>query len=129
MRVQGREGQWAWRLHRLTGLGVLAFLCLHVVDTAMLLRGEAAYNHLLRTVYQQWWFQPMEIALGAALLFHALNGVRLILVDFWEDGIRYERPIRQALLAVFVVSTLALAVVMLWPFVVPATSAAAGTRG
>ena len=113
---RGREGQWAWILHRISGLGVLAFLCLHVVDTSLLLAGEAAYNHLIRAVYQQWWFQPLEIALGAALVFHALNGLRVILIDFWDLGVRYERRLWQATLALFVLLTVPLAAVMLAPF-------------
>jgi succinate dehydrogenase / fumarate reductase, cytochrome b subunit len=114
---RSREGQWAWILHRVSGLGVLAFLCLHIVDTSLLLAGEAAYNHLIRAVYQQWWFQPLEIALGAALLFHALNGLRVILIDCWDRGVRYERRLWQATLALFVLLTLPLAAVMLAPFV------------
>jgi succinate dehydrogenase / fumarate reductase cytochrome b subunit len=113
---RGREGQWAWILHRISGLGVLAFLCLHIVDTSLLLAGEAAYNHLIRAVYQQWWFQPLEIALGAALVFHALNGLRVILIDFWDLGVRYERRLWQATLALFVLLTVPLAAVMLAPF-------------
>jgi succinate dehydrogenase / fumarate reductase cytochrome b subunit len=113
---RGREGQWAWVLHRISGLGVLAFLCLHIVDTSLLLAGEAAYNHLIRAVYQQWWFQPLEIALGAALVFHALNGLRVILIDFWDLGVRYERRLWQATLALFVLLTVPLAAVMLAPF-------------
>jgi succinate dehydrogenase / fumarate reductase cytochrome b subunit len=114
--IRGREGQWAWLLHRVTGLGVLAFLCLHVVDTSLLLRGEAAYNHLIKSVYQAWWFQPAEIALGGALLFHALNGLRIILIDFWEEGVRYEPYLRYGVLALFALAMVPLAMVMLWPF-------------
>jgi succinate dehydrogenase / fumarate reductase, cytochrome b subunit len=116
---RGREGQWAWALHRLTGLGVLGFLCLHVLDTSLLLAGEGAYNHLIRSVYQQWWFQPLEIALGGALLYHALNGLRVILLDFWEEGIRHERHLRRAVLILFVLLMVPLTAAMLWPFLVP----------
>jgi len=103
---------------------VLAFLCLHIVDTSLLLAGEGAYNHLIRSVYQQWWFQPLEIALGAALLFHALNGVRVILIDFWDRGVRYERRLWQATLVLFVLLTVPLAAAMLAPFVGPALAGA-----
>jgi succinate dehydrogenase / fumarate reductase cytochrome b subunit len=117
MRVyRDRGGHRAWVLHRLTGLGVLAFLCLHVLDTALLLRGEDAYNHLVRGVYQQWWFQPLEVVLGAALVYHALNGLRLVLVDAWAGGVRYERPIRRTTLALVVLAVAPLAAVMLWPY-------------
>ena len=116
---RGREGKWAWALHRLTGLGVLGFLCLHVLDTSLLLAGEGAYNHLIRSVYQQWWFQPLEVALGGALLYHALNGLRVILLDFWEEGIRHERHLRRAVLILFVLLMVPLTAAMLWPFLAP----------
>jgi succinate dehydrogenase / fumarate reductase cytochrome b subunit len=115
-RLRNREGQWAWALHRLTGLGVLGFLCLHIVDTALLLAGEEAYNHLIRTVYQQWWFQPAEIALGAALVFHTLNGLRVIALDLWEGGVRHDGTLRRAVLVAFLVVMIPLGMVMLWPF-------------
>lgn len=115
-RLRNREGQWAWLLHRLTGLGVLCFLCLHVVDTSLMLQGEAAYNHLIRSVYQQWWFQPLELALGGALVYHALNGLRVIAVDLWEDAIRYDRTLRRAVVVGFLAIMVPLGLVMLWPF-------------
>ncbi len=114
--LRNREGQWAWWLHRLTGLGVLAFLCLHIVDTSLMLAGEDAYNHLIRAVYQQWWFQPAEVALGGALIYHALNGLRVIAIDLWEDAIRHERLIRRAVFAGFIAIMVPLTVVMIWPF-------------
>jgi|SRR5581483_3000048 succinate dehydrogenase / fumarate reductase cytochrome b subunit len=125
MFVRGREGLWAWILHRITGLGVLLFLFLHIVDTSLLLAGPASYNHLIKTVYQAWWFQPMEIALGAALLYHTLNGLRVILLDFWEQGITHDRLLRRLVVGTFVVVLVPMAVVMLWPFVFsPGTAAA-----
>jgi succinate dehydrogenase / fumarate reductase, cytochrome b subunit len=105
-----------WALHRLTGLGVLGFLCLHIVDTSLIMQGEAAYNHLIRDVYQQWWFQPAEIALGGALVFHTLNGLRVIALDLWEGGIRHDRTLRRVVLAAFLVVMVPLTVVMVWPF-------------
>lgn len=125
MFVRGREGLWVWILHRITGLGVLLFLFLHIVDTSLMLSGPEAYNHLIKTVYQAWWFQPMELALGAALLYHTLNGLRVILLDFWEQGITYDRLLRRLVVGVFVVAMIPVAIVMLWPFVFSPGAAAA----
>jgi succinate dehydrogenase / fumarate reductase cytochrome b subunit len=33
----------------------------------------------------------MELALVAAVLYHALNGIRIVLIDFWSQGTRYQR--------------------------------------
>ena len=118
-RLRDRRGLWAWWLHRLSGLGVLAFLCLHVIDTSLLLRGEAAYNHLIKDVYQAWWFQPMEVALGGALVYHAINGVRIVILDFWEDAITYRRQLLNSVVALFLLTMIPLTAAMLWPFVFP----------
>src|SRR5207249_1520574 len=124
MRIyRGREGQWAWVFHRITGLGVLCFVCLHILDTSLMLYGPDAYNRLIKGVYQAWWFQPLEIALGGALVYHALNGVRIILIDFWENGIRYEPQIRYATIALFFITVVPMAIWMLLPFVRTALAA------
>ncbi|HEU5315196.1 MAG TPA: succinate dehydrogenase, cytochrome b556 subunit [Chloroflexota bacterium] len=115
--LRNREGHWAWALHRLTGLGVLAFLCMHVVDTSLMLAGEEAYNHLIRSVYQQWWFQPAEVALGGALVYHTLNGLRIIALDFWEGGIRHDPLLRRLVAGGVVAVMVPLTAVMLLPFV------------
>jgi len=114
--LRNREGQWAWALHRLTGLGVLAFLCMHVLDTSLMLAGEEAYNHLIKSVYQQWWFQPAEIALGGALVYHAFNGLRIIALDFWEPAIQHDRTLRRAVAGSVALIMVPLGGVMLWPF-------------
>jgi succinate dehydrogenase / fumarate reductase cytochrome b subunit len=33
----------------------------------------------------------VELGLVAAVLYHALNGIRVILIDFWAQGTRYQR--------------------------------------
>ncbi|HKH53754.1 MAG TPA: succinate dehydrogenase, cytochrome b556 subunit, partial [Mycobacterium sp.] len=33
----------------------------------------------------------MEVGLVVAVLYHALNGVRVILIDFWRHGAKYQR--------------------------------------
>ena len=115
--LRNREGQWAWALHRITGLGVLAFLCMHVIDTSLMLAGEEAYNHLIRSVYQQWWFQPAEVALGGALVYHTLNGLRVIALDFWEAGIAHDRLLRRLVAGGVLAVMVPLGAVMLWPFI------------
>jgi succinate dehydrogenase / fumarate reductase cytochrome b subunit len=114
--LRNREGQWSWILHRVTGLGVLGFLCMHVIDTSLMLAGEEAYNHLIRSVYQQWWFQPAEIALGGALVYHALNGLRIILIDLWEGALTHDHTLRRLVVASFLLIMVPLGAIMLWPF-------------
>lgn len=79
---KGGMGQWTWAAHRITGVGVAAFLFGHIVDTFAVGFGPELYDETI-ALYQQWWFKPFEVLLIGATLFHALNGLRIIIFDFW----------------------------------------------
>ena len=93
---------WSWVLHRITGTTLFFFLFAHVVDTAMVRVSPEMYNTAVET-YKNPIVGLMEIGLVAAVLFHALNGIRIILVDFWEKGPRYQREMTYAVIGVFAV--------------------------
>ncbi len=81
LRYRGGTGQWAWAIHRAAGLGILAFLILHIVDIFVAAFGPTLFNDLL-FLYKAWPFRILEVALLFGLLYHALNGLRIILADF-----------------------------------------------
>ncbi len=87
---RGDPGMWSWVLHRITGATIFFFLFVHVLDTALVRVSPQAYNEVIDT-YKTPIIGLMEIGLVAAVLFHALNGVRVILVDFWQHGPKYQR--------------------------------------
>ena len=116
MLYKGGVGQWSWALHRITGVGVLVFLCLHILDTSLIILGPAHYNKII-AIYRIPVFRVMEVGLFACVLFHALNGVRIILIDFWEDLTRFQRQLFYVELTGFVLIMLPVAYVMLRPLV------------
>ena len=79
---RGGIGQWSWLFHRVTGVAVLLFLLVHILDTALILLGPDLYNWVIG-IYRLPLFGLMEIGLFAAVLYHSLNGVRITLIDFW----------------------------------------------
>ena len=87
---RGDPGMWSWVLHRITGATIFFFLFVHVVDTALVRVSPEAYNEVVAT-YKTPIVGLMEIGLVAAVLYHALNGIRVILIDFWQHGARYQR--------------------------------------
>ncbi len=99
---RGREGMWTWVLHRITGVLIFFFLFVHVIDTSMVRVSPEAYNTAVET-YKNPVVGLMEVGLVAAVLFHGLNGIRIVLVDFWEKGPRYQREMTYAVAGVFVV--------------------------
>jgi len=98
---RGREGQWSWVLHRVTGVGIILFLFAHVVDTAVVGWGPEAYNRVL-SVYHNPFVQLLELVLVAMVVYHALNGVRIMLLDFWPNAPEYQARLFYATMAVFV---------------------------
>jgi succinate dehydrogenase / fumarate reductase, cytochrome b subunit len=99
---RGREGMWSWVAHRITGVTLFFFLFVHVIDTAMVRVSPEAYNTAVET-YKTPVVGIMEVGLVAAVLFHALNGIRIVLVDFWSDGPRYQKQMTYGVLGLFTV--------------------------
>ena len=98
---RGREGQWSWVLHRVTGIGIILFLFAHVVDTAVVGWGPVAYNRVL-SVYHNPGVQFLELSLVGMVMYHAANGVRIMLLDFWPKASLYQARLWYATLAVVV---------------------------
>jgi len=80
LRYRGREGQWAWVLHRVSGLGVMLFLLLHITDIFLLSFGPTVFNTWL-FLFKAPPFRLLEVFLIFGVLFHAINGLRVILLD------------------------------------------------
>jgi succinate dehydrogenase / fumarate reductase, cytochrome b subunit len=99
---RGREGMWTWVAHRITGVLIFFFLFAHVIDTAMVRVSPEAYNTAVET-YKHPIVGVMEVGLVAAVLFHALNGIRIVLVDFWSNGPRYQRQMSYGVVGLFLV--------------------------
>ena len=98
----GDPGMWSWVLHRITGATIFFFLFVHVLDTALVRVSPQAYNEVVES-YKTPIVGLMELGLVAAVLYHALNGVRVILVDFWAQGPRYQRQMLWGVAATWLV--------------------------
>jgi len=97
---RGDPGMWSWVLHRITGATVFFFLFVHVLDTALVRVSPEAYNEVVET-YKTPIIGLMELGLVAAVLFHALNGLRLIAIDFWWQGPRHQRQMLWAVAGIW----------------------------
>ncbi|HLB44345.1 MAG TPA: succinate dehydrogenase, cytochrome b556 subunit [Candidatus Limnocylindrales bacterium] len=89
-RYRGREGMLAWAFHRISGLGIFAFVVLHVLDIYLVGGNPALYDEVL-AFYASIPGRILETVLGAALLYHALNGLRIIIIDLWPAMTVYHR--------------------------------------
>ncbi|WP_426181708.1 succinate dehydrogenase, cytochrome b556 subunit [Microbacterium sp. TWP3-1-2b2] len=99
---RGREGMWSWVLHRITGVAIFFFLLVHVLDTALIRVSPEAYNAVIGT-YKNPIMALGEVVLVAAIVFHAINGLRIILIDFWSKGARFQRQLFWGVIAVWII--------------------------
>lgn len=96
----GDPGMWSWVAHRVTGVLTFFFLFVHVLDTALVRVSPTTYDEVIAT-YKTPLVNLLEVGLVAAVLYHALNGLRVILVDFWSRGPRYQRQMLWATIGVW----------------------------
>lgn len=109
---QGDPGQYAWGMHRATGIGILFFLLVHIVDIALVGLGRDVYDESV-AFYARIELIPMEILLVGAVVYHTLNGLRVIAIDFSPFGYRRERQLFWSVLVGSVLLTLPSAIVLI----------------
>jgi succinate dehydrogenase / fumarate reductase cytochrome b subunit len=98
---RGDPGMWSWVAHRITGVLTFFFLFAHVLDTALVRVSPNAYDEIIET-YKTPIVNLIEVGLVGAVLYHALNGIRVMLVDFWEKGAKYQKQMLWTILGVWV---------------------------
>ena len=88
-------------LRRLTGVALVLYLFLHMWVIGSALQGPEVFDARLSLV-QSPIFKLMEIALLAAVVYHAFDGIRLLVVH-WFDVTNYRKSL---FYAAFVVSAI-----------------------
>ena len=112
---RGRAGQWAFLAHRVTGFLVFFFLLLHIVDVS-LVAWPRLYDEV-HELYGNVLLRLFEVGLLGALVFHSLNGLRIVMIDFFPGSIGNERRVLWAVVALTAGLTAAGGWVIMWPFV------------
>ncbi|WP_094770366.1 succinate dehydrogenase, cytochrome b556 subunit [Microbacterium gorillae] len=102
---RGHEGMWSWVLHRITGVAIFFFLLVHILDTALIRVSPEAYNAVIGT-YKNPIMALGEVALVGAIAYHAYNGLRIIIVDFWSKGAKYQQYLFWGVLGLWVITML-----------------------
>ena len=100
---RGRQGMWTWVAHRITGNAIFFFLLVHVLDTAVVRISPEAYNAVIGT-YKNPVMGLGEAGLVAAICYHAFNGLRIILIDFWKDGAKHQKTMLWGVLVLWLLA-------------------------
>jgi len=103
VRYKLHPGYLAWILHRVTGVLLGLYLFLHIWVIHHLAQGEEAFNEVMAVV-QSPFFHLMEIGLLGTVVYHGINGLRVVLIDYGNLGKR--ELMQKAVYAVFAVSVL-----------------------
>ncbi len=112
---KGKSGQWAFVMHRITGFLVFMFLLLHVIDVSLVNLDTDLYNEV-HELYGNVMLRLFEVGLLGALLFHAFNGLRIVMIDFFPGAIRSEKIMFKIVVFFTVILTLVGGFVILKPF-------------
>jgi succinate dehydrogenase / fumarate reductase cytochrome b subunit len=94
-------GSWAWILHRLSGLGLIFYLTLHIWVINTLTGGEKTFNDVAAFLNSPL-FKLLEVGLWGIILFHAFNGVRIVIVDFFKGSLFHKKLFFVMIAAAFV---------------------------
>jgi len=131
-------GGWAWAgryklerylylLHRITGLGMVLFIIIHLVMTTVFrIQGQDVWEATMVLLHNPW-FKVGEYLVVVAFIYHGLNGLRLVIQELgfalgkptppiypWTDSLRKKRLWTIALMIVVAI----IALVFLFDFLV-----------
>lgn len=95
-------GMWAWILHRLTGLGLVLYIFIHIIlMSSSLIRGQKAFDSMLTLLMDHPGFEVLDTLLLGAVLYHGFNGIRILLFDLGVGiGVRCQKVLFWVFMAV-----------------------------
>jgi succinate dehydrogenase / fumarate reductase cytochrome b subunit len=110
----GESANWAFYLHRLSGIAIALFLPLHILDIAVFAFLPSEFEEL-HAIYGTTPMRIFECGLLFGLLFHSLNGIRIILVDYFDLSTKVAARTLQSLTLVVIALTAWGSVIILGP--------------
>ena len=92
MQYRGGGPMLVWLFHRLSGLGMIIFISLHVLASffTYVVATGSDFVVKINDIYEAW---PFQLFIYFCVMFHALNGLRIILMDLWPQFLKYQREV------------------------------------
>jgi succinate dehydrogenase / fumarate reductase cytochrome b subunit len=88
LKYRGGGPMLVWVLHRIGGLAMIVFISIHVIASFFYQQTAGDFARLVDDIYESVYFQ---VFIYFFVIFHALNGLRIILMDFWPKLLEYQR--------------------------------------
>lgn len=89
-RYRGGGPMWSWMLHRIGGVAMVIFVGAHVISSFFMQQFGSDVATTINIVYESVYFQSVFYFL---VIFHGLNGLRIIILDTWPKLIEYQREV------------------------------------
>ncbi len=99
LKYKGGGPMLAYMLHRISGLGMIIFVSLHVVASFSMQQFGSTLGTTINTIYESVYFQ---VLLYFCVIFHTLNGLRIVILDFWPKLLEFQREATWVQWAVFI---------------------------
>lgn len=112
---KGGSGQWAFVFHRVSGFLLFCFLLLHIVDVSLANISDQLYDEV-HELYGNVVLRLFEVGLLFALLYHSLNGLRIVIIDLFSKAVAHERRLFVGVVFVTLAAGLPGAYVIMRPF-------------
>jgi succinate dehydrogenase / fumarate reductase cytochrome b subunit len=90
LRYRGGGPMLAWMLHRVSGLVMVVFVGGHILASFSMQQFGSDLGTTLNIIYESVYVQIIVVF---AVLFHAINGGRIIILDTWPTLLEYQREI------------------------------------
>ncbi len=97
-----KPGMWAYALNRITGIGLVVYLYLHLGVLSLLSRGPTSWDSFV-SLARSPYFLTLDVILLAGFLIHGLNGLRIALTGF-NIGVKQQKVLFSALILVTAVA-------------------------
>ena len=97
----GDLGMWSWAANRISGVLTFFFLFTHVLDIALVRVSPNAFDQVI-SLYKNPLVNLMELVLVGAVLYHALDGLRVTVLDLTRLGARSHRVVLWAIIVIWV---------------------------
>lgn len=95
LRYKGQGPMLTFVLHRIGGLGIAVFVGIHLLSSYF----GGSVGQAANAIYESWMFQ---IVIFFCAIFHAINGLRITLLDLFPKLIPYQREAIWVEWAVFI---------------------------
>jgi len=95
LRYKGQGPMLTFILHRIGGIGMAVFITMHILASFL----GGSIGGFLNSVYEHWLFQ---IFIFFCVLFHAINGLRITIIDLFPKLLVHQREAIWVEWAVFI---------------------------